>query len=174
MNFKERTRRKFFVCLVVALAIPAAAQKPSIFDVSEVVVGAQRIPTLQFYAVGKWSDAGDHVGALSTQIQCYKALGFCDVASAMWNGEASVNLTSFDILRWDSQELIAVDSSPTCVMNTLRADLIAKRVTLSSTDKGVTNDKWCKEFSAKDFTTAVLWGEEDVIKDQIEKMKTKK
>jgi hypothetical protein len=48
--------------VVFALAIPVAAQKPIIFDVSNVVVGAQKIQTLYLYAQGKWSDAGDHIG----------------------------------------------------------------------------------------------------------------
>jgi len=102
-------KRLLLGCVVLALAIPVAAQKPVIFDVSNVVMGAQRIPTLWLLAEGKWSDAGDHVGPGSTQIQCYKSLGFCNVANAIEVfGTASVNLGSFDILRWDSNEIIAV------------------------------------------------------------------
>ncbi len=39
-------RQFLFGCVVLALAIPVAAQKPIIFDVSNVVVGTQKIPTL--------------------------------------------------------------------------------------------------------------------------------
>jgi hypothetical protein len=162
-----------FAFLVSVLATPVAAQKPIIFDVSNVVVGAQKIQTLYLFAEGKWSDAGEHIGAESTQIFCYKSLGFCDAASAQWNGsEAFVSLTAFDILRWDSQEIIAVDSSPICIVNTLRADLNAKRITLSSSDKGVTKDPMCK--GSDKLSTAVLWGMEDIVKDAINRAKSKR
>lgn len=174
MNLKDGTRQLWSVFVVIiALVIPSGAQKPVIFDVSTVVVGAQRIQTLYLYAVGKWSDAGDHVGALSTEIQCYKALGFCNVASAEWNGaEAVVNLSPFDILRWDSKEIIGVDSSPICIVNTLRADLVTKRVTLSSSDKGVTADPFCK--GTDKLGTAVLLSPQDMSKDQIKSTTPKK
>jgi hypothetical protein len=120
-------RQILFGCVVLALAIPVAAQRPTIFDVSNVVVGAQKIPTLYFYADGKWSDAGDDIGPLSTEILCYKSLGFCHVANATEvAGAASVYLGSFDILRWDSKEMIAVDSSPICVVSTLRVDFVIR------------------------------------------------
>ena len=166
-------RQLLFNCIVLALAIPVAAQTPIIFDVSNVVMGAQRTPTLWFFAEGKWSDAGEHIGAASTQIQCYKSLGFCDVANAFETfGEANVDLTAFDILRWDSKEIIAVDSSPICVVNTLRVDLVTKRITLSSSDKGVAKDPLCK--GSDKLSTAVLWGLEDITKDAVERAKSKK
>src|ERR1039458_1832302 len=166
-------RRLLSAYVAFALAIPVAAQKPIIFDVSNVVVGAQKIQTLYLYAQGKWSDAGDHIGPLSTQIQCYKSLGFCDVANAIETfGEANVDLTAFDILRWDSKEIIAVDSSPLCIVNSLRVDLVIKRITLSPSDKGVTKDPFCK--GSDKLPTAVLWGEADVTKDRINRAKSKK
>jgi hypothetical protein len=168
-------RQLLFSCVVLALAIPVVAQKPIIFDVSDVVVGEQKIPTLYLIAEGKWSDAGEHVAANSTWITCYKSLGFCDVANANWNGTgASVSTTDFDILRWDSNEIIAVDSSPICLVNTLRVDLVTKRITLSSSDKGVTKGpsaQVCKLFDK--VTTAVLWGLEDTVKDEINRAKSK-
>jgi hypothetical protein len=165
-------RRLLTAFIAFTLAAPLTAQKPIIFDVSDVVVGAQRIKTLYLYAEGKWSDAGEHIGAASTQIQCYKSLGFCDVANAFETfGEANVDLTSFDILRWDSKEIIAVDSSPICIVNTLRVDLVTKRITLSSSDKGVTKDPFCK--GSDKLSTAVLWGLEDITKDAIERAKSK-
>ena len=155
-----------------ALAVPVAAQKPIIFDVSNVVMGAQKTPTLWLFAEGKWSDADEHIGPGSTQIQCYKSFGFCDVANAFETfGVAGVSLTSFDILRWDSKEIIAVDSSPICIVNTLRADLNTKRITLSSSDKGVTTDPLCK--GSDKLSTAVLWGMEDIEKDAINRAKAK-
>lgn len=150
-----------------ALVIPAAAQKPSIFDVSDVVIGAQKIETLYLYTAGKWSDAGEHIGPLSTQIQCYKSLGFCDVANASESGgQADASLDSFDILRWDTKEMIAVDSSAICVVNTLRVDLVAKKVTLSSSDKG-SKDPFCK--GSDKIPTAFLWGEQDIVQDAIKR-----
>jgi hypothetical protein len=159
--------------VLLSLGIPDAAQTPTIFDVSDVVVGTQRTPTRYFFAQGKWSDAGTHESASSTEIHCYKALEFCEVASAiLFAGEATVQLNSFDILRWDEAEMIAVDSTPICMVNTLRADFRAKRVTLSSSDKGVTKDPFCK--GTDKLGTAVLWGVDDVIKDQIERTSPKK
>lgn len=158
--------------VVLSLSVPAAAQKPIIFDVADVVIGAQKTQTLYLYAAGKWSDSGDHTGPLSTQIQCYKRLGFCDIADAVdTDGVADANLDSFDILRWDSKELIAVDSSPICVANTLRVDLITQRVTLSASDKGVSKDPFCK--GSDKISTAVLWGMDDIVKDSIARPKSK-
>ena len=145
MTLNGEMRRLLFASLFLAVVIPTTAQTPEIFDVSNVVLGAKRIATQFLYAVGKWSDAGDHAGPMSTQIQCYKSLGFCDVVDALEvDGEANASLDTFDILRWDSNEIIAVDSSPICVVNTLRVDLVKKRITLSSADKGVTKDPLCK------------------------------
>ncbi len=139
-------------------ALPCTAQHPLIFDVST-VVGAQKLETVYAYAAGKWSDAGDHVTMSSTEIHCYKRLGFCEVANAILvGGLASVNLASFDILRWDTSEMIAVDSSPTCVVNTLRFDFAAKKVSISSASKGETRDKYCKNLSPSDTATAFLTG----------------
>ncbi len=175
---RRPTALVLFAFFVLALEIPAAAQKPVVFDVSNVVVGAQKIQTLYLYAAGKWSDAGDHAGPLSTDIRCYKTLGFCDVASALleeFSGTTIASLDTFDILRWDNNEIIAVDSSPVCIVNTLRVDLITKIITLSSTFKGATKDSYCKE---KDWTdkpsTAFLWGLEDIKKDAINKAKSKR
>jgi len=127
-----------------------------IFDVSTVVVGSQRLETLWVYAAGKWSDAGEHVGINSTEIHCYKRFGFCEVAGAWTSfGLASVNLISFDILRWDTSEMIAVDSSPICLVNTLRFDFVANKVGISSASKGETRDKFCKDQAP---STAFLTG----------------
>jgi hypothetical protein len=173
VNIREETQWLLSACFVFALAIPVTAQKPIIFDVSNVVVGAQRTPTLWLFAEGKWSDADEHVGPGSTHIQCYKSFGFCDVANAFETfGVAGVSLTSFDILRWDSREIIAVDSSPICIVNTLRVDLIAQRITLSSSDKGETKDPFCK--GSDKIPTAVLWGMEEYVKDAINRAKSKK
>jgi hypothetical protein len=165
-----------FIFIAMVLVAPVVAQKPTIFDVTDVVVGAQRIPTRWLFAAGRWSDADEHIGPTGTQILCYKSLGFCDEASADWGGSnAYVRLTFFDILRWDSKEIIAVDSSPICVVNTLRADLITQRITLSSSDKGVTKGPsapFCKELDK--LPTAVLWGVDEAVKDAIDRKKTKK
>ena len=135
--------------LLLLGALPCAAQKPLIFDVSTVVVGSQRLETLWALAEGKWSDAGPNAEINSTEIHCYKRFGFCEVANASTSsptrGLVSVSLTSFDILRWDASEMIAVDSSPICVVNTLRFDFAAKKVSLSSMLKGETRDPFCKD-----------------------------
>ena len=81
-------------------------------------------------------------------------------------------LDSFDILRWDSQEMIAVDSSALCIVSTLRVDLVTKRVTLSSSDKGVTKDPLCK--GTDKIPTAVLWGSEEIANDAVSRAKSKK
>lgn len=129
-------RRLLLFAVFLSLAVSARAQKPLIFSVARVVVGAKRIPTLYFYAVGKWSDAGEHVGLISTEIKCYKALGFCDVANAHWvNPQASVTLRTFEIIRWDNTDIVAVDRSPLCATETIRVNLAKKRVVVSSIDK---------------------------------------
>jgi hypothetical protein len=142
--------------LLLLGALPCAAQKPLIFDVSTVVVGSQRLETLWAFAEGKWSDAGPNVGINSTDIHCYKRFGFCEVANASTNGLAFVSLSSFDILRWDASEMIAVDSSPICMVNTLRFDFAAKKVSLSSTSKGETRDKFCTGLTPSMLATTFL------------------
>ncbi len=156
-------RRSLLVAVFLFFAVSARAQKPMLFDVSRVLVGAKRIPTLYFLADGRWSDAGDHVGLLSTEIKCYKAFGFCDVANAHWViSQAGVTLRTFEIIRWDNTEIIAVDNSPACVTETLRADLNAKRVSLSSTDTCKVTHK---------IPTAKLLGGEDAFRNHAEHSK---
>jgi hypothetical protein len=135
------------------------AQQPLIFDVSTIVVGSPKFETLWAYAVGKWSDAGPDVGKISTEIHCYKRFGFCEVASASTSFRlASVSLVSFDILRWDTSEMIAVDSSPICLVSTLRFDFAAKKVSISSALKGETKDKFSKNLTPSMTATAFLTG----------------
>jgi hypothetical protein len=176
VNLRVKARQLILACVVSTIAIPVAAQKPMVFDVSNVVVGAQRIPTLALLASGKWSNAGDRAGSLSTEIHCYKSLGFCDVAHVFTTGldvgDANVALDSFDILRWDSHEMIAVDSSEICIVSTIRVDLVTKRVTLSFSDKGVTKYPSCK--GSDKLPTVVLWGSEDIANDAVNKAKSKK
>jgi hypothetical protein len=164
--------RNFLLVLstTVALAGSALGQTPTIFDVSDVVVGAQKLDTLWFYAQGKWSDADGKAAANSTEIHCYKRFSFCEIANAMFLFEqASVSLDSFDILRWDSRELLAVDSSPICAVNNLRVDFVKKQVSISSTSKNVVTDPLCKAADKTGMPTAFLLGAEDVIKQEIEK-----
>jgi len=148
--------------LLSAILAYAQDQTPVIFSVSEVVAGAHRTETLYAYVAGKWSDADDHLGVLSTEIHCYDRFGFCEEADATYvMGQAGATLSSFDILRWDKRELIAVDSSPICVVNTLRFDFAAKKVTITMSLKGETKDPFCKDMKA---TTAFLGGVKDEIK----------
>ena len=135
------------------------AQQPLIFVVSTVVVGSQRLETLWAFAEGKWSDAGPDLGKNSTDIHCYKRFGFCEVASASSSFKlASVSVNSFDILRWDVNEMIAVDSSPICFVNTLRFDFVDKKVSISSASKGETRDKFCSNLAPSMTATAFLTG----------------
>src|SRR5215831_294475 len=128
-------RPMLFIFLIFGFVIPSAAQAPAAFDVSSVIVGKQRTPTLYFHAVGKRSDAGEHVGLLSTEIQCYEALGFCEVADARWSSNSAfVALRTFEIHAWNSAEIIAVDRSAVCEIDTIRAELTKERVIISSVD----------------------------------------
>lgn len=151
------------ICVIlIASVAPVRAQQPQIFDVSDVVAGSQRLETRYALAAGKWSDAGNNVAILSTEIHCYKRFGVCEVASAfLVFGEAMVGLDSYDILRWDNNEIIAVDSSPICIVNTLRFDLVAKKVSLSSTSKGETRDKLCSGEASATAKTIFLTGLDD-------------
>jgi hypothetical protein len=155
----KHTVDRLLTLVLLLGALPSMAQHPLILDVSTVVVGSERLETLYAFAMGKWSDAGDNVGNNSTEIHCYKRFGSCEVASAStFFGLASVSITSFDILRWDTSEMIAINSSPICLVNTLRFDFAAKKVSLSSTSKGETRDKFCKDLTPSDTATAFLTG----------------
>ena len=147
------------ILIVLVGALPCVAQHPLILDVSTVVAGSERLETQYAIAMGKWSAAGDNLGLNSTEIHCYKRFGFCEVADASNSfGLASVSLNGFDILRWDKSEMIAVDSSPTCVVNTLRFDFAAKKVSLSSASKGETRDKVCRDLTPSMTATVFLTG----------------
>jgi hypothetical protein len=52
--------------------------------------------------------------------------------------------------------MIAVDSSPICMVNTLRFDFAAKKVSLSSTSKGETRDKFCTGLTPSMMATTFL------------------
>lgn len=159
----KRAPVRLLPLMLILAAIPAMAQEPEILDVSKVVVGSQRLETLWAYTAGKWSDAGNDAGVLSTEIHCYQRFGFCEVANASsLFGMASVSLESFDILRWDAGEMIAVDSSLICAVNTLRIDFATKKVSLSYASKGDTRDKFCKE-DVPD-KTVFLTGRKDEMK----------
>jgi hypothetical protein len=96
------------------------------------------------------------------RIECYKKLGLCSEAEAYsLVGEAWVNLETLDILRWDSQELIAVDSSPVCQVNQIRFDFKTKQVTATKSLKGESKDPFCKDLKS---TTAFLGGLKDELK----------
>jgi hypothetical protein len=134
--------------LLSASAARAQEQTPAIFDESGVVVGAQRLETRWLLSEGFWSGGDKRLSANSVEIHCYKRFGFCEVAEALvFGAQSGVSLIPYDILRWDSQELIAVDSSPICVVNTLRFDLLARKVSFSSvkkTDSLAAKDPLCK------------------------------
>lgn len=104
---------------------------------------------------------------MSTEIHCYKTFTFCEEADAhVIFGQATVGLESYDILRWDANELIAVDSSPICFVNTLRVDFKTKRVTNTMAPKGEVKDPFCKGLEG---STAFLGGVEDEKLQQKEK-----
>jgi hypothetical protein len=70
--------------------------------------------------------------------------------------------------------MIAVDSSAICVVNTIRADFIAKTITISSGKKATKladEDPFCKD---ADQSTAFLVNHEEVKKKIVEKAKRKR
>ena len=142
----------------------AAAQSPEIFYVSDEVVGEQRLDTVYFFALGKWSNAVDAAEVNSTQIDCYKRFGFCSVSSASsMHGKAFVSVDEYDILSWDSRELLAVDTSPICQTNNIHVDFAKRQVSVSPTSKHVTNDPLC-QIADKHMATAFLLGILDMDK----------
>jgi hypothetical protein len=159
----QRINPKAAVMLVFLLSAPAARaqnQTPVIFDESDLVVGTPRLETRFLFAEGFWSDGDKSLAANSVVIHCYKRFGFCEDAEALVGGV--VELSSYDILRWDSHELVAVDSSPICIVTTLRFDLVAKKVSISSvqkTDKLASKDPLCKDLGAP--PPAFLGGTQD-------------
>ena len=161
-------KRFSLLLLFAGFPLIVLAQTPEIFDVSEVVAGAQRLDTKYFLAVGKWSDDPKELGTLSTEVHCYERFGLCEMARATWvDSTVGVVLDSFDILRWDRQELIAIDSSPICIVNTVRADFVTKKVSISSTSKGVKGNKICSAIDADPsaLKTAFLTGLDDELKN---------
>jgi hypothetical protein len=156
----------FAAVLFAAISLRAQDQSPEMLSVMQVVAGAQRTDTLYLHAMGKWSDSSEHLAVWSTEIDCYEHFGFCEEADATFSlGQAGVSMNSFDILRWDTREVIAVDSSPSCVVNTLRFDLLAKKVTITMALKGETKDPYCKDLKA---STAFLGGAKDEIKKSMD------
>ena len=167
------------VLAALFLACTAHAQKhPEIFDQSEVVFGAQRLPTRYLYAAGAWSDASEMENALSVQIECYKRIDFCHVARAVVVGEGpgsvGVVLDGFDILRWDEREMIAVDSSPICIVNTIRADFVEKTLTISSAKKAGKVAEQSPVCKLVDESTAFLVNGDEVVKKIVQKAKQQK
>jgi hypothetical protein len=151
-------RIHFTLIAVVFLTSIATAQTPYKFTVAEVAVGSRHIKMLYLYASGKWSVAGPDIAATSTYIHCYEKLWICEDADAYSvGGKASASLTTYDIVHWDNREMIAVDSSPACVVNMLRVDFAAKKVSLSSNAKD-TQDKACENLTLP--PTAFLIGPE--------------
>lgn len=157
----------FAAVVLSAIMVQAQDQTPETLFVGQVVMGPKRTETLYAHTMGKWSDADNNLGVPSVEINCYERFGFCEEADATYYfGKSGVTLTSFDILRWDKRELIAVDSSPICVVNTLRFDFVAKKVTITLSLKGETKDPFCKGTKA---TTAFLGGVNDQIKKDLKK-----
>ncbi len=147
------------ILLAIGFVAPSMAQHPSVFKVTNTAVGTRRIPTRFFLASGRWSNANEHVGPLSTEIHCYKALGFCKVASAEWGGSDSfVRLGSFEISHWDGKEILAVDNSYTCAMIFVRVDFARESVTISSTSKNARGDGICKNNLDKIEPASLLGG----------------
>jgi hypothetical protein len=113
-------------------------ETPGAFDLSDVVVGTKHIQTKYLFAEGKWSDADSHASLMSTEVHCYKALGFCDEATAVYvpvgQGQASVFTNQYDILKWDDSELIGT-SALDCVDYTLRVNFITKQVSRTMAPK---------------------------------------
>ena len=104
--------------------------------------------------------------ASGVEIDCDKRFGFCEAASALPGGV--VDLTSYNILRWDNHELVAEDTSPICEVNTLRFDLVAKKVSISSVQKtdGLANkDPLCKDLGVA--PPAFLGGMQDKINQDL-------
>jgi hypothetical protein len=160
------------VLLLVSAFTFAQDQSPAIFgDPGLGVVGPQRIETDYTWAEGKWSNADANAGINSTIIHCLRKFGFCEEAEGYsFGGQSWVNLTTLDILRWDATELIAVDSTPVCEVNTVRFDFRTKQVSYTVTAKGVTKEmpemskKVCASIKP---TTAFLGG----LKDDLKKIK---
>jgi hypothetical protein len=122
---------------------PKAGPHPEEFQIVNVVVGAKRIPTFWFHAAGKWwpdVDSADSplVGPISAEIRCFKAFEFCERVGAIIapGPHTVVVVQDFDVLRWDSTEIIAVDSEETCDVLTLRIEFSKERVSLDRAPKG--------------------------------------
>lgn len=162
---RRNNMKTLILSALIALTLNAETPQPLGFDISTVRIAATGLVTPWVFAEGKWSDGGPKLEVNSTEIHCYQRLGFCSVATAFVGfDKASVMLNDFDILRWDEHEIIAVDSSPTCAVNTIRFDLDKKTVTISGTMKAPPTNAFsrrlCKATKADITSTAFLTGKE--------------
>jgi hypothetical protein len=154
-----------FAAAFILLSSGLFGQSPLTFDVSRTLVGSARTTTLAFDAVGRWSpdkeSSDSHlIGPMSAEVRCFKTLGLCErIGAIVASGPATVAvLQDFDIVRWDDQGIIAVDSTAPCVTMTLRISFNSKSVAQDRKLKKAGEEPLCKELSHLDEWTTFLVG----------------
>jgi hypothetical protein len=155
--------------ILTALSLPGIADGPVIYSVGPEVVGTGNLPTLYAFAIGRWSNPRPKAGRRSTEIHCYKRFSFCEVADSRINddAQAAVTLETFNIVRWDEHEMIAVDSdslAAACAVKTLRFDFLNTQVSLGATSKGLEGNIFCEGVDIA--VTSFLIGKDDYTRKE--------
>jgi hypothetical protein len=106
-----------------------------------------------FTAVGKWTspnDATDKPFPAEVQIDCFDSS--CIVATAeYYMGHPHVSIQYLQVLKWDKNGIVAVDSSPTCMTNTILINFADRSISLSASLKKMDSKlkSACAFFGAK-------------------------
>jgi hypothetical protein len=121
--------------LIATSGILAASQGSLAFQYFPLLtVGPQKIETAYLHAIGTWSDDTAPVGFSSTEIDCFSSSSICEAATAVV--AVGVQVQMFEVLRWNTREIIAEEPRGYCGADILRIDLVKKTVTVSPIAKG--------------------------------------
>lgn len=105
-------------------------------------------------ATGNWAsvDASIKAPFSETQIDCFKNSMSCVEATAeSYMGHPHVIINYLDVLKWDSNGIIATDSSGICMTVTVQISFADKRITSTHAVKQLDDEtkKACKFFGAE-------------------------
>jgi hypothetical protein len=122
--------------LLFVLAAGAQTSTPAVGKASVYIAPGQ-------HYVGGWgqwkatsSKKADALGVNTADIQCFQSLSVCFEASATLSGKIPyASLSSYQIVKWDENGLIAEDDSPICVVNRLLVNFQDKSIISTASPK---------------------------------------
>src|ERR1700741_4541808 len=91
-----------------------------------------------FFATGSWESQDPNVKTdmTETQIDCFKEMKTCVMATAdNLMGRPHVFTSYLNVIKWDDDGLIAIDSSAICMNLTMQVSVVDKHITLIHTLK---------------------------------------